>query len=381
MAKVQYAYIKRKQAETGQTGNVTYDLPQKGFIPEIVVRVFSTPTASSRPALPINDAITKLEIVDGSTIIKSLSGNQTHGLEMIHRKPVRASTEKNDNAVEGYDDFILVLDGVVNGVHYCPDFARFANPQLKITWDYSLTTSDKGMGVDADTSPSMKFTVMAKVVREGGRYTHGYVKSNEIYTWTSATSTTTQTEIPRGDMLLGLMIDAGYSSKDWTEDIERVKLDFDNGAWIPFDFYEEEIAKVQEEWFQDPFELSFEADLKNNEILDTHMGYVTSIGMTPLEVGSADALTFIYPSAEQGIGTVKISSGTTTLAQYSLFKINVAGFMPYQCWYVPMSKVLNGDGDLIDTKAYSRIILETVSGSSAHTSSKPSVIGEFLITR
>ena len=54
MAKVQYNYLERKNAPTtAQTGTVTYDLPKAGFLPELLLRVFSTPTASTFPALPL----------------------------------------------------------------------------------------------------------------------------------------------------------------------------------------------------------------------------------------------------------------------------------------------------------------------------------------
>lgn len=381
MAKVQYNYVQRKKALSGQTGNETFDLPEKGFIPEIVVRVFSTPTASTSPALPISDAITKIEITDGSKVIKSLTGNQAHALEVYHRKPRRASTEKNDNAVEGYDDFILVLGKKVNGIEYAPDFSKFSQPQLKITWDYSLTATHFNMPVDADATPAIKVTILAKVVREGGKYTHGYIKSGQIYTWTSAASATTQTEVPIGEKLYGLMIEAGYPSKDWTEDVEQIKLDFDNGAWIPLDLYEEEIVPIQQEWFEEPFEIKWRADAKDANVVDVHMGYVTSISATPLYyVAGTKAHEFYYPSDTQGISTIKLMSGAEALVTYSQYSFVVQGFMPYQCWYAPVSKILDGGGDLIDTNAYSRIVLQTVSGSSVHTSSKPNVVAEYFVT-
>ena len=385
MAKVQYVYVKRKQSETGQTGTVTYDLPERGFIPEITVRIFSTPTASTDPALPINDAITKIEIVDGATVIKSLTGNQTHGLEMIHGRPARTSTEVNDNAVEGYDDFIIFLGGKVNGIEYVPDFSKFSNPQIKITWDYSLTTGVRGATFDADASPAIKITVFCKVVREGAKYSHGYLKSSELQTWTQATSTTRQIEIPLGEKLYGIALEGGYDSLDFTEDFEQIKIDFDNGAWIPLQLYEEEIIKMQEQIFVNPFELTFRADVADGMEIDSHMGYVGSINIVGVSAaaGALGAYRIAWPSASSmGVEEISVTdSNGAAYATYSQAVFHVIGYCPYGLWYLPMSTLLNGGGDLIDTSAYGRIIVEVVSGSSASTSQTPSVLAEYLITR
>lgn len=250
MVKTQYTYIQKKTSESGQTGTATYDLPEKGYLPEIIVKAYSTPTASTNPALPLSDAITKIEIIDGGTVIKSISGNQAKALSMIHNHNRMGNWEINDNAAEGYDDFIIQLGGKIGDKLYAPDMSAFSNPQIKITWDYSITTNEFGASYDADTSPAMKFTVLGKILREPGPYTHGYLKTTKLYEYTQATSTTTVTEIPRGKPLYGLGIEAGYDAKDFTDDVNEIKLDFDNGDWIPFHLYAEEILTAQQLWFK-----------------------------------------------------------------------------------------------------------------------------------
>lgn len=378
MAEVQYHYVQRKKSESGQTGTATYDLPESGFIPEIVVRAFSTPTASTNPALPLNDAITKIEIVDGAEVIKSLDGNQVRALQMIHDRKSLVLTDTDDNAAEGYGDFKLIFAKKLNGTSYCPDFSRFANPQIKISWDYSAT-SVKGASYDADASPAMKFTILAKVVRGAGHgYTHGYLKSSSIKTITQAASTTSVVEIPRGEPLVGIMVDAGYDALDFTEDVEKLKLDFDNGAWVPMELYEEEVQTAMDMWFNGPFSVKFRKDLQDSVELDTHMGYVSDISILPL---FDDSIATAYPSAPKGIETVNAYSTETpaALAAYSQFCIEANGFIPFNCFYVPMGAILNGMADTVDTTRYGRVDLELTSGASASTSSRPEVIAEYLI--
>jgi len=379
MTKTQYSYIQRKTAESGQTGTATYDLPERDFIEEIIVRAYSTPTASTNPALPLSDAITKIEIVDGSKVIQSLSGNQAMALSMFRGSHKMTMTGINDNAAEGYDDFHLILGGVFNGTRYAPDFSQFSNPQIKISWDYSQTTTKHGMSCDADSSPAMKFTVMAKVHREAEGISHGYVKSSEIKTWTSAASTETTVEIPRGEPLLGIMIEAGYDAKYWTDDINKIKLDFDNGAWVPLELYEEEIPTIQKAWFKDDFEVSWIADIKDNIELDVHMGYPTMVHF----ISATDAgRSFEYQAVHKGIETVgKWDLATPSAAtSYESTYIKSVGQLPFQCWYLPIREILGGEADTLDTTKFSRIDLKITSGSSPSTSSTPAVVAEYLIT-
>lgn len=379
MAKVQYSYIQRKKSEGGQSGTVTYDLPESGFMPELIVTAYSTPTASTDPALPLSEAITKIEIVDGSKVLKSLTGNQIKGLMMIHGPKSISGSETNDNAVEGHDEIRLLMGKIINGVNYAPDMSRFSNPQIKITYDYSITTGKRGATYDADAAPAMKFTVLAKIVREGGKYTHGYVKSSEIYTFTQAASTETPVEIPRGEKLIGLGIEAGYDALQFTDDVNQLKLDFDNSDWIPIEFYEDEVISCQKLYFPEGFEYNFMMDIIDAVEIDTHMGYVTHIDGTGLSSGGRS---FEYDGSHKGVEAVGYMdvATPTAIATYEQVYISSKGFIPFGMWYLPMSMIQDGADDTLDTTAYSRIVLKMTSSASASTSSTPSIIAEYLVT-
>ena len=380
MANYDYVYVERKTSVTGQTGTKTFELPEKGFIPEIIVRAYSTPTASSNPALPLIDAITKIEIVDGSETIKSLTGNQIKALEMIHGSKKLAMTSTDDNSVEGYEEFRLILGKKINGVNYAPDFSRFSNPQMNISWDYSKTTTDKGMSCDADTSPSMKFTILCKVLRSPGGFVHGYIKSAEERTWTQAANTEKRTRISIGDQLLGIGVDCGYDAKNITDDLSEISLNFNNREWIPFHFYDEDVVACQNEWFGEPCEVTFRKDVKDGVEVDVHMGYVTGITITAGE--TIEDITYSYPSMPSGIETLAVKqSGSVAYSTYHQAIFTVTGFMPFHMWYCPMSALTEEGKDTIDTNQYRKIELICKSGSNASTSSTPAVISEFLITR
>jgi len=379
MTKTYYHYVEKKHSESGQTGTATYDLPETGWIPEIVVRVFSTLTASTNPAIPTEKLITKIEIVDGATTLVSAAGYQLKALYMYLRSRSLAMTETAEGGVEGYDDIVIPLGGIFNGRKYCPDFSRFNNPQIKITWDASQTTGPHGESFDADTSPGIKITVLCKVLRDASGYSHGFVKFNSIKTWTQAASTTTVTEIPRGEPLLGIMIDAGYNAKNWTDDVNKIKLDFNNGEWVPLELDEEEIVPIQQDWFGGPFEISYYADVKDSVDIDTRMGFVTSFVGTGAESGT-EQLLYAWPFKHLGVETISVS-GASGFSSYKKAQFKVTGYIPFQCYYIPMKALLDGGQDTLDTTQYRRIELETTSSSNASTSSTPEILTTYLITR
>lgn len=379
MALPYFWYTERKNApSTAASGTATYDLPKKGWIPKLTLTAYSTPTASTDGALPLNKAITKIEIVDGGKTIVNLTANQVMGIYLHEGVREYNSPEVNDNAVEGHECFHILLARKVDGTQYCPDFGKFINPQIKITWDYSQTTGQFGATYDADTAPVMKFTIFAKIFPTSQGWTHGYARSREIYTFTQATSTTTHVDIPVKERLMGIMIEAGYDAKHWIDDINELKVSFDAGAWVPIDAYAEEIELLEAEMYGTA-KVSWMQDTIDAVEYDMHMGYITAINGTAL---SSAGRVFEYDGTHDGVEAVGFMDAATptAISTYELVYIQVEGYMPYQCLYLPMREFLGDGRDAIKIGEFSECDLKLVSSGSASTSSTPSVIVETLIT-
>ncbi len=377
MANWQHSYIVRKQSESGQTGTATYDLPERDVLGSLLITAFSTPTASTDPALPLVEAITKIEVIDGGRIIQSISGHQAKALMMFRGENSLSSTEINDNAAEGYDHFLINFGRFVRDTKYGLNLSALNNPQIRLTWDYSLTTGFGGATFDADTSPAMKFSVLADILRGStAGYTGSFIQSSEIYSFTSAASAVVQVEIPRGQLLYGIMVQAGYTGKDWTEDVEQIKLDLDNGSFVPFHLYEEEIVPIQRLWHGGDFEVDFVADLEDDREYDLHMGYIVHPSFTQL---TDDSVAFNYQAVHQNHGKVGVFATETPAAitAYTQVSCSISGQLPYNCWYAPMSAVM--EGETLDTTQYGRINLEITQGSAVSTSSKPKVVAEYIM--
>jgi hypothetical protein len=380
MGMVRYHYAERKDApSTAQTGTRTYNLPKSGFIPEILLQAYSTPTASSAQALQIFDAITKIQIRDGAKIIKDFDMEHAASLAMYHGSREFHCTHQHQNGTEGYEGVRIFLGQKVNGRMYAPDMSRFSNPQLVISWDHSTTTSKHGVTQTADTAPVTKFTLLCKVAEGGGKYTHGYVKTYSLKTWTQAASTETHVEIPTEGKLLGLLVEGGYDAKNFTDEVNELKLDFNTGDWVPLNLYAEEVIKFQQLVYPESFEVTFTLDIANGEELDTHMGWVGKVSLGPIEETNPFQATWTVGS--KGVETINFyNSGGGAIGTPELVQVHAQGWLPFHGFYIPMSALTDGDSDFIDTGTYKNIDLYLTSGSSASTSSTPEVLAEYLIT-
>lgn len=384
MVRTRWDYIQREHSETASTGTIAFDLPEKGSMPNLLLNVGCTPTSTSAPALPVSDMITKLEIVDGGLVIKSLTGNQLKGLSMLHGHNPLASTEINQGAVAGYDNFHIPMGGLYNGTRYAPDMGQFSNPQIRITWDSTITTTEFGATTTTDSAPALLISLLAELTAEAGAYTHGYVKSSIIKEYTQATNTNTFIEIPRGDQLIGIGIEAGYDALDWTEDVQEIKFDFNNGEWIPFHLREKEIMPFQQMIYKKPFQYSWFMDLEDAMELDTHMGYLNHLSIMGCSdvTGDYEPDAFAYDPTHKGVETLTVfeTGAPAACTEYKLAMVTAIGWAPFHIWYVPMKVLTGGENDLINTMDFGRLEVEMLSGGSASTSSTPDLIAEFLRT-
>ena len=379
MSKTQWYYQERRNAQAGATGSATFDLPEKGFLPQVNLTVASTPLAVTNPAIPIADQLTRIEIIDGGNVIKSLTGNQVKALAAYWGIQNIATQEGQLTAVETYDWFPLQLGALIDGINYAPDMSQFSNPQLRVTWDCSITTTRFGMVCDAITTPAMKFSLLCEMIRDSKSYQHGYIKSTILKEFTQVVSTQQTIDVPRGRPLLGLGIEAGYAAKLFYNDVAEIELNMDNGAWVPFHFYAEEINLAQMLWFKQSFRYAWNAAMVNAKVIDPHMGYPVWLGVTSNLATGEQCM--IPLSRVGGITLNDFDLATpTAIAAYNVKQFCVSGWEPFHLWYCPMRQIQADEEDSLDTSAFNNITLKVTSDASASTSMKPEIIAEVLMT-
>ena len=78
--------------------------------------------------------------------------------------------------------------------------------------------------------------------------------------------------------------------------------------------------------------------------------------------------------------TVYETGAPAACSEYKLAMLTSTGWGPFHIWYCPSRVLTGGESDLINTMDFGRMEVEILAGSSAGTSSTPSVIAEYLRT-
>lgn len=381
MARIRYNVLvnDKTKGATETKATITEDLPTKGILSELHCQVTYTKVSTNDRPLPDWEAVTKIELlVKGSTVVKSLSGKQVRQLMWYNGGPFTQSGSfwGAGGSTDTYTNLILYLGKFAGDTKNGLDLGRYENPQVKITYDTSLTSVD-GNTYDAATSPTFKYNLMAKLFdgRPAG-FTDRFVQSSQIKSYTTANSTEINTEVPKGFGLKNLIFGASYKNIGYTHIPDRVKLDFDNGSWVPIDVEHENMKAMHLSWWPKPVIAAFWTTAASSDDFDTQCFQINSINSSNTG-GTTAAIS--YDAHEMGLHDVaKYTYAGAAATGQDIGWIQVMGWGPHQSYNIPMEELVDGSLDNIDTNAFGRIDLKLTTGASAGTSAVMKVVAEYL---
>lgn len=382
MSRIRLAVLKNDEAKGSDvtSGTETIDLPERGILSELIIQCAYKKAIVDDRALPDYLAVQKLEVlVNGSTVVKSITGRQARAL-MFHNGGPFASTGwfwSTGGGTDSYTSFILYFGrgagDILNGL----DLSQYSNVQLKITWN-TATTSIDGQTYDANVSdPTFTYNIMAKIMNEApAGFTDKYVQSREIDSWTVAASAEHNTEIPRGFELLGIQFGSRYKNVGYNSLFDKMKLDFDNGLWLPIDMDHENIVGAYKSWFPQPCIVTHLCNAGNSDDYDTGLMQVQAMANSNL--GGTQAVQS-YDAHEMGLhDLVKYAFDGTVYTGISMtWQLNI-GWGPNQCIYLPMEQLTTDEARAINTEEFGRIDFKVTTGSGAGSSAISHVVAEYL---
>jgi len=382
MAKFRYVILEQDLAKASglDGGTETIDLPLTGILTELTIQVRSTGALSDDMVTPMWVILNKIEVlVNGSQVVKSLSGEKIRALEWYNKGPFAMSYDywSEDSSNARYNSFTLYFNRFHGDTAYGLNCASYKNPQLKITWDTTATSYD-GMTFDAHTDPTMTFSIIAKML-EGTPvgWQNKYVKTSVIDTWTTAASTTHKTEIPLGFPLRGLMYRGAYTGINMEYTLESIKLDFDNGMWVPIDLNYAQFWNVFKSWYPEPVVVGGTIRVKDSVEWDPQVYKIVSMSFAPQ---GATNIVIGKTSSRHNLGTIMALTATTAAASaMGTMYCGVMGWGPMQSLYIPMGKLTDGVAETIDTNGYERIVLSCTAGASSGSSGSQYLVAEYDI--
>jgi len=191
----------------------------------------STPTA--HPAA----ALTKLEIVDGSDIIASLSGYEIQALSFYHTKQVPYQNLIYLNDVMALVEFDIHFGRWLHDPVLALDPKKFKNLQLKI---------QHNLAAGGSAPDSMDLRVRAEVFDELQPTLEGFLMPKEIYSYSLASSGNEYIDLPVDHVIRKLIIMSRAASKAPYEQFNVLKLSEETDKKILIEGYTSDFQKILE---------------------------------------------------------------------------------------------------------------------------------------
>lgn len=168
---------------------ITIDLNMADPISEIYLDIRATNRVqwAETVGAPL-ETVTKIEIVDGSDVLYSLTGLEAEALDIYHSGQYpRGQRNTYENSQENTHIVAISFGRYLWDEILAFDPKKFTNPQLKISFDY-----DAG----GATPTAAKLKVIAALFDEKAITPAGFLSSKEIKSWTTVSGSHEYTELP-----------------------------------------------------------------------------------------------------------------------------------------------------------------------------------------
>lgn len=302
--------LARESATTAATKPLGISL--KDVISRIQIRfepINNGNTQTGHPAL----CVSKIELVDGSDVLMSLSGMQAQALDFYDTKQGREYEMDMRNDMPNQEFFNLNFGRYLWDPLLGFDPKKFSNPQLQITHNRALG----GSAPDA-----AYLSVYADVFDEKVVTPVGFLMAKNLKTYTTVASSYEEFKLPHDYLLRKLLIQTLVANSSFTDNIDELRLSEDNLKKVPFDggIYEF-IAGIMKKYplYQEIIAQTLPTTGGNNTTYCTP-GEVVNV--TPGVRGSAT----VYQNATNGGGVCTLYSSAAAEC-HSL----VTGYMPHGC--------------------------------------------------
>lgn len=310
--------------DLGASGTEVIDIKLKDCISRIDIQYkFTTPASAASMSAPPCACLPKIELVDGSSILHSLSGYEEQALNLFNRgKMPRQYVNLAASTVNifkcGIDFGCFLFDQQL-----AFDPKKYKNPQLKIQYNETNCIA----GSDAGT-----LEVIAWVFDEKVPSPVGFLLSKEIYSYTPAASAHEYVDLPTDLLTRALLIRALTTDVDIVTQMDTLKLSEDNDKRIPI-----------EQTFQNLLEQNIEnyGELIEDITLDASVTARNLYIIPTYEVVAASFNTGAYDAADADVGAITITANKAALgANVTVLHQNakIKGYAPHSSIFIPFGK-------------------------------------------
>lgn len=175
---------------------------------------------------PELDIIEKIELVDGSDVLMSLSGTEMAALHFYDGHPFIDCIACNMKSDTGYSHLRHYFGRFFRDPLLAFDPTKFRNPQLKITWD---ATNIEAAGTD------LTLAILAECFDEKVISPVGFLQSREYHSYAPDDETHKYIDLPTDLVIRRLFLQTKMFGYSTVALLTNVKLSEDNDKRIPLD--------------------------------------------------------------------------------------------------------------------------------------------------
>lgn len=351
-------YYLKREATISDSDTIIMDIDINDPISSISIEYEATNGATSCKDHELHDDVSKIEIVDGSDIICSLSMSQLRALN-FYELGVMPHEKTSEVGGETQEEKAIIHFGRFPDDPSCYlDAKQFKNPQLRLTHSLSISATE---GFATGTG---KVTVIARVIEKGALEQIGFMMSKERYSFASAGSGDEEIDLYRDYPYNHILMQALLTTYTPQEIITKLKLTCDADKYIPFDMYMEDIEDYCRTTFglarqeKGLYRANAEAalldlyDIKNahfSVVPALHVAQITGIDAEQLSIG-LDVLA-VTP-------TIALQTTEQTLG------VMAKGLCPFATLALPIPRVMDPAG-LFDPREFGAVKLIASQGTAS----------------
>jgi len=381
MGRFSYREIEPEVVKTAalDEGIETIDLEGLDNISQLNLNCQVIQTDDGEQGVPVWEVVHKIEILgNGSSVLKSYSGSECRAIAAY--SGINLSTLGNYGR-HGTDDktywtFPVLFGRYPGDPKYMLNTDAWESIKARIHWKADTTTFN-GTLYDVTAAPGFKYAADAMTYENGSPPgMGGYIKSSRIDEWTAAVSTRHPTEVPRGYPLRGIISSQSYTLLQWFNFYDKIKLDFDNGKWVPIECGYRQLQSMLNQWWPEPYEMNMYTDSADADPFDAGFGWITGFSGVA-HSGAMDCVSLNHAPTFGRTALICSEAGTAVTTATGLH-IWTQGMMPHHCLYIPMWRFADYGADALDTANFKRIDFETTTDATG-TSGNCKNLAEYIV--
>jgi hypothetical protein len=302
--------------DVGASGTETIDLELSDIISSITVEFSAIcPASITIQEVPAAN-IPKIELVDGSDVLFSLTGMQTHALDFFDtgRQYICGGSFVSNWGLLA--TLHLNFGRWLWDTQLALNPKKFRNPQLKITYDEDAAVASAEVN---------SLCVWANVFDEKAVTPVGFLMNKGLKDYTPTANAYEETDLPTDYPIRKLLIQMRVADLWWGGIISSLKIDEDNGKRIPLDMN----AAQLEHWLHEFF-----GEYHDGIIADLNTGTGVDIYHTPTQGVKPRGDFYCSSDVLDNIPFgYRNKYCTTTMTGYTV--MDIAGTMPHGCMCIP----------------------------------------------